>query len=443
MPASDSGTSNPEIARSVSHRTGTFKSDAQDDTPLTAGAESNDPVMARKEVVDLEQEFQDLPLLHTFPSWTKWVAAFTCFFSGVISSYSFKIQNKQIVERCSDQSDPDCLPKGFVGAFLQAFLMFLGETMCLGLWALDRAMNSGKRRVPWSDFTVNHSSFVKPQGHWWGWLIPAALDTLATVCANVAMTLTYASTVQMLRNFLVVVCALMQLGLIRRALRIHEWVGVLLITVAMVLTAIPAIQNPEASDTNDGSKAWVGIVLAIIGTTMQGFQIIFEEWLFSKWRYSPTKAVGIEGIAGLVYVAIVMPISQKTGLEDIRASWYQFGHSWRIGIVTLFYFIACILFNASGLATTKLGGGLLRSIMFAVRAPAVWILDLIVGWIDFDVYNLVSIFVFLIGFAIHVRLYPASKVPKTHALLSTAIPCCCTHRELDEDYEPPADAGEV
>eukprot|EP01056_Protomagalhaensia_sp_Gyna25_P000993 Protomagalhaensia_sp_Gyna_25__992@NODE_1480_length_1799_cov_3222_803409_g408_i1_p1_GENE_NODE_1480_length_1799_cov_3222_803409_g408_i1NODE_1480_length_1799_cov_3222_803409_g408_i1_p1_ORF_typecomplete_len431_score70_37SLC35F/PF06027_12/4_1e02SLC35F/PF06027_12/2_4e24CRTlike/PF08627_10/9_3e23Nuc_sug_transp/PF04142_15/1_4e03Nuc_sug_transp/PF04142_15/3_7e21Nuc_sug_transp/PF04142_15/1_9e02UAA/PF08449_11/4_2e11TPT/PF03151_16/1_5e09EamA/PF00892_20/8_4e02EamA/PF00892_20/2e06EamA/PF00892_20/3_9e03PUNUT/PF1 len=389
----------------------------------------------------LEQNFydvdtKDLPGLHTFPGWIKWIAAGTCFTSGVLSSYSFKMMNKQDVARCGDGSSPDCSVVAFNGPFLQTFLMFFGETVCLGLWHMDRIINEKKNKVPWSEFTLDYKSFNKKKGHWWGWSIPSALDTLATILANSAMTVTYASTVQMLRNFLVVICALLQLMLIRRALRLHEWVGVITITGAMVLTAVPAILMPEGGEDDDPVQTVLAIVFAIVGTSLHGLQIMFEEWLFTKWAYSPVKAVGVEGVTGMVYLLILFPICQVTGLEDVKAAWYQWAHSWEILVITFFYLIACILFNGAGLATTKLGGGLLRSVMFALRGPAVWILDLIVGWIAYDHYNLAAIFVFLGGFAIHARMWPAEKFPRWHAFFSIPWHWCCTKPELDEDYVP-------
>lgn len=389
------------------------------------------------DAADKEGGFQDaeLPGLHRFPWWTKWIASLVCFVSGTFAAYAFKWHNKITVARCGDVDDPDCSPKLFVGAFLQTLLMFIAETLCLIIYAIDRHINRRKNRVAWVDFTTSYKSFNKPDGHWWGWVLPATLDNAGTVMGNIAYTLTFASTVQMLKNFLVVVVALMQLILIRRALRIHEWIGTITITAAMVLTAVPAILDPETTEDNDGSKAWLGVLLAILGTSCQGFQIIFEEWLFTKWRYSPVKAVGMEGLAGMVGVAIIMPIAQATGLEDVGASFYQWAHSTKIIVISVFYLAACVGFNGGGLATTKLGGGLLRSIMFALRAPAVWLLDLANKWIEFDYYNLAAIFVFLIGFAVHVRCYPPDKFPGLHKVLSKPIHCCCTRPELDEDYE--------
>eukprot|EP01055_Gregarina_sp_Pseudo9_P000006 Gregarina_sp_Pseudo_9__5@NODE_1003_length_1980_cov_158_620299_g940_i0_p1_GENE_NODE_1003_length_1980_cov_158_620299_g940_i0NODE_1003_length_1980_cov_158_620299_g940_i0_p1_ORF_typecomplete_len485_score49_82CRTlike/PF08627_10/1_8e24Nuc_sug_transp/PF04142_15/2_7e24SLC35F/PF06027_12/4_6e02SLC35F/PF06027_12/1_5e22UAA/PF08449_11/2_6e02UAA/PF08449_11/1_2e14TPT/PF03151_16/4_6e13PUNUT/PF16913_5/0_00014EamA/PF00892_20/1_8e03EamA/PF00892_20/0_0002EamA/PF00892_20/87Mg_trans_NIPA/PF05653_14/4e03Mg_trans_NIPA/ len=380
------------------------------------------------------ESFEDAPLprLHYFPWWSKWIAALVLFVSGVFSTYSFKMENKTIAPRCGDASDPDCAPAEFLGACLQTFIMFVGETLCLVIWYTDSWINTRRGKVPWSDFTVDHSSFVKPPGSWWHWVIPAICDCISTTCSNFALTLIYASTEQMMHNFVIVLEALMQLAFLRRALRVHEWVGTTSITIAMILAAIPAVQTPEESSVNDGSRAWVGILLELVGTAVQAFQTIFEEYLFERWRYSPIKAVGVEGVAGLVLSGITIPISQATGLEDVKTSFYQYGHSPRLGVISGLYLVACILFNGSGLLTTKFGGGLLRLIVTAVRAPMIWILDLSLGWITYDNYNLSSVFVFLIGFAVHVRMYPAESFPQLHHFLSRPVHFCCTKPELDE-----------
>eukprot|EP01054_Gregarina_sp_Poly1_P005371 Gregarina_sp_Poly_1__5370@NODE_2836_length_1648_cov_1161_052498_g1789_i0_p1_GENE_NODE_2836_length_1648_cov_1161_052498_g1789_i0NODE_2836_length_1648_cov_1161_052498_g1789_i0_p1_ORF_typecomplete_len433_score40_23SLC35F/PF06027_12/3_3e26Nuc_sug_transp/PF04142_15/2_6e25CRTlike/PF08627_10/4_2e03CRTlike/PF08627_10/1_1e23PUNUT/PF16913_5/1_1e15UAA/PF08449_11/1e03UAA/PF08449_11/2_6e12TPT/PF03151_16/2_6e12EamA/PF00892_20/8_8e02EamA/PF00892_20/0_021EamA/PF00892_20/0_54DUF2306/PF10067_9/3_8e03DUF2306/PF100 len=376
----------------------------------------------------------DWPAIHYFPWWTKWLAAFVCFFAGTYCAYAFKWHNKVVVARCGDASNPDCSPDYFVGAFWQTWLMFLGESCCMVIWLVDNWRNSRRGKVNYFDFTVTTKSFAKPEAKWWMWILPSMLDNFGTLFCNIGYTLTYASTVQMLRNFLVVIAAMMQLSLIRRALRIHEWIGVVLITGAMVLTAVPAVLNPE-EDVKDSSKSWLGILMALVGTACQGIQFVYEEWLYKRRRYSPVKCVGVEGVVGIITVSIMMPIAQVTGFEDVRASLYQFFHSTKLGIITLFYLISCILFNGAGQATTKLGSALLKSIMFALRAPAVWILDLCNRWIDFDYYNLGAIFIFLVGFVVYARCYPPEKLPRVHKFLSTPWHWCCTKPELDEDYE--------
>eukprot|EP01055_Gregarina_sp_Pseudo9_P000256 Gregarina_sp_Pseudo_9__255@NODE_1162_length_1824_cov_128_406162_g1088_i0_p1_GENE_NODE_1162_length_1824_cov_128_406162_g1088_i0NODE_1162_length_1824_cov_128_406162_g1088_i0_p1_ORF_typecomplete_len443_score65_99SLC35F/PF06027_12/3_5e27Nuc_sug_transp/PF04142_15/2_2e24CRTlike/PF08627_10/6e23TPT/PF03151_16/6_5e16PUNUT/PF16913_5/4_9e14UAA/PF08449_11/1_9e03UAA/PF08449_11/1_7e12EamA/PF00892_20/4_3e02EamA/PF00892_20/1_9e05EamA/PF00892_20/0_32Ferric_reduct/PF01794_19/62Ferric_reduct/PF01794_19/0_022Ferric len=381
--------------------------------------------------------------LHWFPWWTKWLSAGICFLAGTFCAYAFKWQNKVIVARCGDPEDPDCSPKPFVGAFWQTWLMFFGESLCIIVWLMDNRRNKKLHKVNYFDFTVSNKSFAKKEAKWWWWILPSFLDNFGTLFCNIGYTLTYASTVQMLRNFLVVVAAMMQLGLIRRALRVHEWIGVVLITGAMVLTAVPAVLNPEDTELDDDSKAWLGILMAILGTACQGVQFVFEEWVYKRRRYSPVKTVGVEGLVGIVAVSIMMPIAQVTGFEDVRASLYQYWHSTKIGIITLFYFFSCMLFNGSAQATTKLGSALLRSIMFALRGPAVWILDLCNRWIEFDYYNLGGIFIFLIGFAIYVRCYPPNKFPRMHKFFSTPWHWCCTKPELDEDYEEKLEAAAI
>eukprot|EP01054_Gregarina_sp_Poly1_P009877 Gregarina_sp_Poly_1__9876@NODE_640_length_7000_cov_184_134574_g489_i0_p3_GENE_NODE_640_length_7000_cov_184_134574_g489_i0NODE_640_length_7000_cov_184_134574_g489_i0_p3_ORF_typecomplete_len430_score29_95SLC35F/PF06027_12/3e22Nuc_sug_transp/PF04142_15/3_2e02Nuc_sug_transp/PF04142_15/4_5e18CRTlike/PF08627_10/7_5e16UAA/PF08449_11/1_9e09TPT/PF03151_16/4_2e08PUNUT/PF16913_5/1e07EamA/PF00892_20/7_4e02EamA/PF00892_20/0_0094EamA/PF00892_20/1_3e03NADH5_C/PF06455_11/0_25NADH5_C/PF06455_11/2_3e03Mg_trans_NI len=379
----------------------------------------------------------NLPLLHYFPWWTKWLAALVCYICGLFTAYAFKWQNKTFVQPCDDLENESCSPIPFVGAFLQALFMFFGESLCLLVWLLDNFINRRKNRVAWSDFTRSYNSFVKPDGHWWHWPFLACLDFGATVTNNIAYTLTYASTVHMLHNIHVIICALEQLAIIRRALRIHEWIGVITITTAMVLTALPAILRPETSVLHDGSSAWLGVVLALLSTGFRGSQIICEEWLFIKARYSPIKAVGVEGLSGVVLVSIAMPIVQVSGLENVKISFYQFFHSPKLVLITLFYWVACIGFNGGGVATIKLGGGLLRAALSALRAPSVWILDLIARWIEFEYYNLAAVFVFLSGFAVHIRLYPPNKFPRMHRFLSKPWHWCCTRPELDEDYVAP------
>ena len=42
---------------------------------------------------------------------------------------------------------------------------------------------------------------------------------------------------------------------------------------------------------------------------LNGFQLVYEEWLFSKYHIEPMFMIGMEGVFGLVFVTIILQIA--------------------------------------------------------------------------------------------------------------------------------------
>lgn len=379
--------------------------------------------------VALERSDSSKYELRCYPTWLPWLTAGVCVTSGVFSSVVFKWQNYQYAPKYEGGK-----LEQFNGALLQTQLMFIGEFLALLCFFVDSFFSRRKGKQNLLDFVVSEQELLGPKGKWWYWPIAAFCDFVATLCINTSMTITYASTVSMLRNFMVVIAGVFQVVLIRKAVKVHEWGGIGMIIIALLLTTIPALMDPDGGDDITVGKTVLGVFLAVIGTSVQAFMLLLEEWFFRKGRYSPLKAVGFEGIGGLVYSFIAWPIYQVVGAEDVTGSWYQQLKSGVVTILSCIYIPCATVFNIAGISTTKLAGGLLRGVCFAVRAPLVWIVSLAARWQDFDWYSLASALVFLVGFMIYINKIGFAVGSKNHRLMVRPVPCCCTNPELDDPY---------
>lgn len=337
-----------------------------------------------------------------------------------------------------------CKDEDFVGAMLQTQQMFIAEAIAFFVWWCDYTFSARANKAPLFEFITKPSELDTEgtrKGHWWYWPFCACCDFAATLMINHAYQFTFTATVEMLRNFMVVMAAIFQIILIRRAVVIHQWMGVVLITIAMILTAVPALLNPDdsAGETN-ATRTIIGVVLAVGGTSIQAFQLCVEEWFFCRGRYPPLKAVGIEGVTGLILTSIAWPIYQFSKAEDVTGSWYQQFHNKALIGIALGYLPCGSIFNICGLGTTKLAGGLLRGVCFAVRAPLVWILSMIVHWQGYDNYSLASAIVFALGFTVYCNFYgllpgpedPTDYNADKYLWLRKPVSCCCTRPELNE-----------
>lgn len=245
---------------------------------------------------------------------------------------------------------------------------------------------------------------------WW-WLTPAPLDFVECALGNMATTITYASTVQMLHNFMVVASALFCLLILKRPLRVHEWLGCFVVTSALVLTGIPAIERPETTSSAASSRHWLGILLAILSTCVHALQNVWEEHLFCKGRISTLLAVGIEGSAGCVITLAALPLVHLSGLENIGTGLRQLRRSRTLQMGSAIYAVASFLNNAAGIAVTKWSSALLRCLFMAARPPLVWLAEMLLRWNAFDWCNFAAMFVLAFGLHIHVLGPPFDRQP--------------------------------
>eukprot|EP01054_Gregarina_sp_Poly1_P002189 Gregarina_sp_Poly_1__2188@NODE_1581_length_3795_cov_120_818938_g311_i2_p3_GENE_NODE_1581_length_3795_cov_120_818938_g311_i2NODE_1581_length_3795_cov_120_818938_g311_i2_p3_ORF_typecomplete_len211_score16_17CRTlike/PF08627_10/4_1e20SLC35F/PF06027_12/3_7e16Nuc_sug_transp/PF04142_15/9_7e13UAA/PF08449_11/4_1e08TPT/PF03151_16/2e06PUNUT/PF16913_5/4_3e05PUNUT/PF16913_5/4_4e02Mg_trans_NIPA/PF05653_14/0_0013NDUF_C2/PF06374_11/2_4e02NDUF_C2/PF06374_11/0_0857TMRDISM_7TM/PF07695_11/0_00677TMRDISM_7TM/PF07695 len=163
----------------------------------------------------------------------------------------------------------------------------------------------------------------------------------------------------MLHNFMVIASAVFSVAILRRPLRVHEWLGCFIVTTALILTGVPALTHPEEATANQGLH-WLGIVLAILSTCVHALQNIWEERLFLKGKMSSVLAVGIEGATGIGLSIVVLPLIHLAGIENLSIGFYQLSISSQLRSGMFWYSISSFANNSTGVVVTKWTSGLLR-----------------------------------------------------------------------------------
>lgn len=264
------------------------------------------------------------------------------------------------------------------------------------------------------------------------WVMPAVLDLIGSCVCNIAFLITFASTVQMVRSFCIAFTCVIYVLWLRKPLRIHEALGILAMTLGLSLAAVGAILHPDESSSYDPSLAYVGIVLSLIGTAVQSFQLVLEERLFQKTPgIHPLKAVGIEGAGGAVLTIIALAIAQYLSLESSATTAYQFMASFHRALAANFYFlVACALFNCTGIVVTALSSSVLKAVLFGLRAPLIWLVEIAIDWRQFDWWNGASLATIAVAFALYLKpLNPYFNLPLSAAFSSAALPLFDTETE--------------
>ena len=181
----------------------------------------------------------------------------------------------------------------------------------------------------------------------------------------IALTMVDASVYQMMRGIIVVITALLAWIFLGKKQHRHHWTGVVFILggVAYVGYVAIALEGSSAS-----SSPTTGIILLMISQLFAGTMFVVEEKLLGNYYLDPFKIVGSEGMWGVLYFLIALPIMQTIkcdgdqGLEQLcnfgylENSSYAFKQMSESGVIIALTFgimasIAC--FNVCGITTTK------------------------------------------------------------------------------------------
>jgi drug/metabolite transporter (DMT)-like permease len=209
----------------------------------------------------------------------------------------------------------------------------------------------------------------------------------------------------MLKGLVVVVVALYSVIFLHRRLYRHQVFGVVFVFVGVVIVGVGSV----FMDTGDERNPALGAILIVAGQFIGGANWVIEEKFFGDIVVPPLQAVGIEGLSGLIYFAILLPIfyyipcyntnmcAGSGHVENVPYAFKQVGNN---GLL-LFFFIGNIfsvaIFNWSSLSVTKNASSLARSTIDTSRTIVVWSVDLIIGWEVFSYVQLVGFLLLAFG----------------------------------------------
>ena len=208
----------------------------------------------------------------------------------------------------------------------------------------------------------------------------------------IALTMVDASVYQMMRGIIVVICALLSVIFLKQRLHRHHWTGVVFIVAGVAEVGWVAI-TIEGDSSGSTSPAF-GIALLLISQCFTGAMFIVEEKLLSQYYLDPFKVVGTEGMWGVLYYLIALPIMQSikcggtTGLGKmcnfgyLENSSYCFSQMAADGTIIWLgagMMASIAIFNVCGITTTKYATAAQRSTIDTSRTLIIWIMSVLLG----------------------------------------------------------------
>lgn len=275
--------------------------------------------------------------------------------------------------------------------FVQAGAMFTGEVGCMIFYLVSTHLRG--KRVRWPPLHVLL-----------GFAIPAWCDIIGTSTMYVGLTMTSASTYQMLRGSVVIFTGLMSRVMLRRATSTHQWLGMVLVfSGALVVGSTSVLQTDAPKDgsaPSSFSTILLGDLLVVFSQLFTALQMVLEERFVTGHSMPALLAVGCEGVWGLTGLAALLLVLQygPSGpgglpIEDSLDAFDQIRASWTLLGLLLANAFSIAFFNGFGMTITKTSSASYRVVLDSLRTGVVWLFGMATGS---ERFHLLQVFGFIV-----------------------------------------------
>ncbi|XP_044010212.1 solute carrier family 35 member F6-like, partial [Aphidius gifuensis] len=195
-------------------------------------------------------------------------------------------------------------------------------------------------------------------------LIPACCDLISTSTMYVGLSMTQASSFQMLRGSVIVFTGILSVGFLERKLGGREWTGISLVIVGLLFVGVSDLTTTD-KDSPGLNSVVTGDLLIICAQVVTAVQIVVEEKFVSGLEIPPLQAVGWEGVFGFIGIILLMiPLnyihagppfgdnSQGT-IEASLDALVQIENSGRLFMAVIGITVSIAFFNYVGLSVTQ------------------------------------------------------------------------------------------
>jgi len=285
--------------------------------------------------------------------------------------------------------------KYFEHYYVQTLFMMLGESMCMLVYVINKYVVHRADPAAVDGDALDMNPLV---------LWPAAfLDITATSLGYMGLAfMGDPGFFQMLRVSPIVFCGLLSIPFLGQRLKWFNWTGILIIGIGIAIKGIPDafhlrtdnhalggcvdyIDGVDApAQKMDSNFAW-GMLLVLVGEFFHGAQFVYEEKFITKYKLAPLKVVGIEGVCGVLTLAVLlwpayfieMPESMggaalgpQGRLEDAIDAFVQIFNGDNGGWLicwTLGNMCSIAVFNFAGITVTKELSATTRAVLDQIR----------------------------------------------------------------------------
>ncbi|CAL4135163.1 unnamed protein product, partial [Meganyctiphanes norvegica] len=292
--------------------------------------------------------------------------------------------------------------------FFQADGMFLGEMLCMLAFYIQRVYIRRKQReqIELAPLTEQAPSFPK-----YIFYAPALCDMVATSTMYLGLTLTNASSFQMLRGSVIIFTGIFSMLFLGRRLRYFQWLGILFVMAGLVVVGLSDYLG-SSKDGADIKNVILGDALIIVAQVVTATQMVVEEKFLTKYNVPPLLAVGWEGVFGFITLSILLvpfywtPAGMFSGnprgvLEDVYDAIIQLKNNPELIAAISGNIISIAFFNFAGVSVTKELSATTRMVLDSVRTLVIWLFSLAVHWQTFQYLQPIGFVVLVLGMMLY------------------------------------------
>ncbi|OMJ94984.1 hypothetical protein SteCoe_1676 [Stentor coeruleus] len=291
--------------------------------------------------------------------------------------------------------------------YLQAASMFVGESICYGLFRLYSFVSKSKNKVTPLSPSKNLENNVYSKLGNFIFFFPAFFHLIASTISFIGLVFIAPSIYQMMKGFIVVIVAISSVLFLKKKIYRHQVLGCVLITLGIIIVGIVSIIYKASSASNP----ILGAGLVLFAQLFMGAMLITEELFFRKITIEPFHAQGIEGICGLVSYMFLLPVLNALPCTQafcnngfVENSLFAFKQIYANTLLAtiVFSMIGVVaMFNWTGIAITKYTSSLARSTLKTTNAVFVWVVSIFLGWENFLWQQLIGFLILVSGTLIY------------------------------------------
>eukprot|EP00123_Amoebidium_parasiticum_P012531 comp21422_c0_seq1/m.29529 comp21422_c0_seq1/g.29529 ORF comp21422_c0_seq1/g.29529 comp21422_c0_seq1/m.29529 type:complete len:430 (-) comp21422_c0_seq1:524-1813(-) len=335
----------------------------------------------------------------------------------------------------------DGVSREYSHPWFQTLTMFLGEFLCLLVFyaAIFRAKyysvqepNSREKKKP-----------LAKKVPFWIFALPTCCDLTGSTVMNIGLLYTTASVYQMIRGATVLFTAIFSVIFLKRKLYIQHMAGLFFVVAGICVVGLSSVlYNNSGSAKNPA----LGNTLVFLAQLIVATQFVVEEKFIGKYEVAALQAVGLEGLWGIIILAVALPIFQFASfsgkpIEDSVDAALQIGHSWQLLVGNLGSIFSIAFFNFFGISVTKQLSATHRTTIDSCRTILIWMVSLLLGWEHFIGLQVVGFVILVSGTFLYNEVLPLPFMGFWRRVCCG----CCFKPELDEERrgllpaaEPPA-----
>ena len=276
------------------------------------------------------------------------------------------------------------------------FCMFIGEFLCLLFyWLKEGRFKKKKSSEELIENVEKEEEKKKKNPKIWYFLFPALSDIMGSTISSIGLTFLPSSIYQMFRGAIIIFTCTASIIFLKNKYYRHHFFGIFVVIIGLCIVGINAILN---SNGVSGENPGFGIFLVVLSQLFSCSLLITEEKLLKGYETPALKAVGLEGMWGvLVYLFLLFifyfirceewteflkeGVCIKDDNKTIRFENALFAlkqifcddNEIRIKFYLPLYILSIAFFNFSGLSISKYASATARTICDTLRTIVVWV----------------------------------------------------------------------